>query len=152
MAGCIPIILIGNKLDLKEQTVPNNEIYDYVEKNQLHGIFFTTVEEKNHIEIFRHLLESIMFTHIYQLNIPLPEYDYEFENFIELFSVCPICQRRNHYRELKELYFSRKPTVVKLRDRLLELVKRTKAYKNRYKMRVGIPCCRCFKLVSDGSN
>ena len=152
MAGYIPIILIGTKLDLKEQTVPNNEIYDYVEKNQLNGIFFMTIEEKNHIKIFRHLLESILFTHIYQLNILLPECDYEFENFIELFSVCPLCHRKLHYKELKDFYFSKNHDMRRLKENLLKLVKKSKAFNNRYKMRIGIPCCRCFKLISDASN
>lgn len=152
MAGCIPIILIGTKLDLNDQTVPNNEINEYVKKNQLSGIFFTTIEQKNHIEIFKHLLESIKFPHIYRLSIPLTEYDYDFENFLELFSECIVCGRKNHYRELKELFFSQKPTVVKLRERLLELVKKSKAFNKKYKFSVGIPCCKCFKLISDVSN
>ena len=161
MAGYIPIILIGTKLDLNDQTVPNNEINEYVKKNQLNGIFFTTIEEKNHIDIFKHLLESIKFPHINQLSIPLIEYDYDFENFLELFSECPLCNKKNHFKELKEFYFSKNPDMMRLKENLLRLVKRTKNFSNRYNMRVGIPrykmsvgipCCSCIKLISDVSN
>ena len=152
MAGFIPIILIGTKLDLNEQTVPNNEINEYVKKNQLNGIFFTTIEEKNHIEIFKHLLEGIKFPYIHQLSIPLPEYDYDFENFLELFSVCPICNRKNHFKELKQFYFSKNQDMIRLKENLLKLVKKSKNFNNRYKMSVGIPCCKCINFISDVSN
>ena len=40
MAGHIPIILIATKLDLNDQTVPNNEINEYVKKNSAKWDFF----------------------------------------------------------------------------------------------------------------
>ena len=152
MAGYIPIIIIGTKLDLNDQTVPNNEINEYVKKNQLNGIFFTTIEENNHIEIFKQLLKSIKFPHIHQLSIPLPEYDYDFENFLELFATCAMCNRKLHFKELKQFYFSKNQDIMRIKENLLKLVKKSKDFNNRYKMSVGIPCCRCIKLISDVSN
>jgi len=154
MAGNIPIILVGKKTELKDQAISNDKINEIIEKDKLNGIYFTSNDDNNREEIIKHLLETMRYSQIYRLSILLPEYDNDFEGFIKTFSVCPICNRKNHYNYLKRFYFSKSHDTVRLKECLLKLVEKSKDFNDIYynKINIGIPCCKCFKQYITDKN
>ncbi len=64
-----------------------------------------------------------------------------FYQFIEFYSICPICFNRNDKHYLKKFYFDKDSQKEQLRKKLLELMKNTD---NKEKIIVGIPCCECY--------
>ena len=66
--------------------------------------------------------------------------------FINFFSTCPICRRKNHRSALKKFYFDTDPFKVKFKDRLLELMEESYDFDNIFfnKILIGIPCCDCY--------
>ena len=77
------------------------------------------------------------------------EFDEDFEDFIRFFSDCPLCGRSLHSSYLKRFFYSRKHETRKLKKRLLELIDESKDYEDIYynEIRLGIPCCKCFKDI-----
>ena len=76
-----------------------------------------------------------------------PEEKMVFHEFLEYFSICPVCKKKNHKAYLKTFYFHNSPDKKNLKKRLLKLIAESKDYDNIYynKIFVGIPCCDCFK-------
>jgi GTPase SAR1 family protein len=148
MAGSIPIILIATKSDLNCRAILDEEINDIVDKFQLTGVYYTSINNINREQIFKQLLEKMdHFSNIFQLSILLPDNDYDFESFMKIFSVCPICKRKNHYNYLKRFYFSKNYEMLKIKDGLLKLMDQSREFDDFYynKISIGIPCCKCFK-------
>jgi len=80
--------------------------------------------------------------------INLSDYEKEiFHEFLEYFSACPICNRRNHKNYLKTFYFDENIYKRILKERLLKLMDEAKEFDESYfnKILLGIPCCDCFK-------
>ncbi|TFG21740.1 MAG: hypothetical protein EU529_12695 [Promethearchaeota archaeon] len=66
-----------------------------------------------------------------------------FYDFINFYSVCPVCGNCNHYSHLKRFYFDESTTSIK--HKLIRLMKlKSKLLKN-FNVNFGIPCCNCFK-------
>ena len=148
----IPIILIGTKTDLNHQEVLEEEVNDLIKKYDLEGVFYTSIYDIDNKEkkeaIFKCLIEKIEpFCHVNDCSIFIPKEDESFKKFVKQFATCPICKRNNHFQSLKNFYFSREPTVVKLREHVLELISKSMNFDDIYynKISVGIPCCSCFE-------
>jgi len=80
--------------------------------------------------------------------INLSNYEKEiFLEFLDYFSTCPICNRRNHKNYLKTFYFDQSFYKRILKKRLLKLMNESKEFDENYfdKILLGIPCCDCFK-------
>jgi len=68
------------------------------------------------------------------------------DNFLEFYSICPICKGENHKDDLMRFYFEETEFAKKLKENLLKLMHKSKNYKN--KIIIGIPCCQCFKKIN----
>lgn len=73
--------------------------------------------------------------------------------FLDYFSTCPICHKRNHESYLKKFYFSMERSKIEIRKRLLHLMKNSNNIKKQYlnKIKLGVPCCTCFKAIFEGA-
>ncbi len=143
----IPILLIGTKID-KDCVVTNGEIQELIQKFQLNGIFFSSIEVQNREVIFKHLIKNMGdYSNIFDFNIILPENDKDFRNFMNFFISCPICGEKNHFNHLKRFYFSQKRECMELKKKLIELMDKSREFNKIYynKINLGIPCCKCFK-------
>lgn len=70
--------------------------------------------------------------------------DEVFELFSSNFSTCPICKEINDKSLLVELYLSDDPSKSYIRETLLKLMKHMSPDS---KLKIGIPCCSCFKKL-----
>ncbi|MFX1259267.1 MAG: hypothetical protein ACFFAN_15540 [Promethearchaeota archaeon] len=150
--GNIPIILIGTKMDLNNRAVSDKEIDDLAKQYELNGVFFTSIHDNDKKskkeKIFKSLIENIeKLYHISSCSIFIPKEDKYFKNFIKAFSNCPVCKKKNHFDSLKSFYYSRDPTLMILKEKLLELIDKSKYFDDKYyaKINFGILCCNCFK-------
>ena len=66
-----------------------------------------------------------------------------FYDFINHYSVCPICGTFNHYYHLKRFYFSENKTPIK--EKLISLMNLKNKKLQKFNVNFGIPCCTCFK-------
>ncbi len=151
-AGSIPIILIGTKYDLEIKEVSKEEIYDYAINHDIHNIFFSSIydDKSNKIEVFKSIVESI------DPNYPLENFSLytqkdfdseEFKDFVQYFSICPICKNENHYESLKNIYISSDPKLIILREQIYKAIEVTQRLSSKKKanLKIGIPCCDCYK-------
>lgn len=146
VAGKIPIILIGTKSDLK-RVISDQEIKRIINIYQLNGIFYTSKDNYNRETIFKKLIKKLDNISIKEFAIFLPEYDEKFKNFIDFFSICPICHRKNHFNYLKKFFYSRNEDLIRLKDTLLYLIEESNDFDELYSnnIEIGIPCCKCFE-------
>lgn len=72
-----------------------------------------------------------------------------FDNFLESYSKCPICNESNHKGYLMKFYLDSSPDKIQLKEKLLKLMKESKNFDEIYynKISLGIPCCMCFNEV-----
>ena len=150
IAGNIPIILIGTKIDVGMLEGLEREINDLMKKNKINSVFYTSVNENDQNIIFKHLIESVdHYSYIQEFNILASEFDEDFEDFIRFFSDCPICGKSLHSSYLKRFFYSRNRKTISLKNRLLELIDESKDYEDLYynEIKLGIPCCKCFKDI-----
>ena len=69
-----------------------------------------------------------------------------FNRFIKFFKKCPICGNHNHYYNLKHLFFDEsKKNLIKELIRLMNF--KNKPFR-RYNLKMGVPCCDCFKRMT----
>lgn len=149
VAGKIPIILIGTKNDLK-RVITDREINIIIKTYQLDGIFYTSKDNYNRKTIFKKLINKLdKISKIKEFAIFLPEYDAKFKNFIDFFSLCPICHRKNHFNYLKKFFYSRNEESIRLKDALLSLIEESNDFDELYhnNIEIGIPCCKCFEQL-----
>jgi len=66
-----------------------------------------------------------------------------FYDFINFYSVCPICGASNHYYHLKKFYFNESNGSIK--DKLIRLMNLKRRKLLNFKVNFGILCCSCFK-------
>ncbi|MFX1393422.1 MAG: hypothetical protein ACFFAH_07595 [Promethearchaeota archaeon] len=71
-----------------------------------------------------------------------------FYDFINHYSVCPICGTFNHYYHLKRFYFSENNTAIK--EKLIRLMNLKNKKLQKFNVNFGIPCCTCFKKNFEG--
>ncbi len=152
----IPIVLVGTKDDLNIREVTDEEIYNLIEQFDLDGIFFISIYDKDLKQkketIFKILIEKIEpYYQIEDFSIFIPREDSEFKKFLQYFSICPICKKKNHYDALKKFYYSRDPSLMKLKEILLDLIEESENFNDFYynEINIGIPCCKCFELYFD---
>ena len=149
IAGKIPIMLIGTKSDLK-RIISDQEINKIIKTYQLDGIFFTSVDNYNRETIFKELIEKLdKISKIDEFAIFLPEYDIQFKNFIDFFSICPVCKRKNHFNYLKKFFYSKNEESIQLKNTLFKLMEQSIDFADIYynDIDIGIPCCKCFEQL-----
>ena len=152
-SGNIPIILIGTKKDLENREVQDQEILDLIKEKNLDTIFFTSIYEENDTkqEIFRYIVQKLDPNYLLSgFSISPGELeDEQFKNFLDEFSICPICKSELHYNTLKAIFFSKSIYSINIKTQLLNLLEEitnheVPQYKN---VKFGIPCCRCYKEI-----
>ncbi len=149
----IPIVLIGTKNDLNIREVTDEEAYKLIEQFDLDGIFYTSIYEKDLKQkkeaAFKILIEKIEpYYQIEDFSIFIPREDNKFKEFLQHFSICPICKSKNHFDSLKNFYYSREPILIKLKEKLLDLIDESNDFDDIYynDINIGIPCCKCFEM------
>ena len=150
IAGNIPIILIGTKIEVGSLKAIQSEINELMKNNNINSVFYITAEETDQNIIFKHLIENIdHYSYIQEFSILESEFDEDFEEFIRFFSDCPLCGRALHSSYLKRFFYSRNRKMISLKNRLLELIEESKDYEELYynEIKLGIPCCKCFKSI-----
>jgi len=147
----IPIVLIGTKTDLRIREISDEEVNNLIRQFDLDGIFYTSIYDKDFKQIkeaiFKKLIEKIEpYYQIEDFSIYIPREDNEFNEFLRTFAVCPICGNQNHYDNLKNFYYSRDPVLIKLKEKLLDLMEESRDFNELYynEIQIGIPCCKCF--------
>jgi GTPase SAR1 family protein len=154
-AGDIPIILFGIVSDPEHQMVTKEEIYEFLEENRLDSVFFSSIKTEDNAQkkktVFKRFIQKIApdFKDIEDFYISFPLEDNEFREFVEQFSICPICKEENHILNLKTLFFSTDPNLEKTRNSLLDLIDDMTNFQtyNSHNISFGIPCCKCFKKL-----
>jgi len=152
-SGNIPIILIGTKKDLENREVQDQEILDLIKEKNLDNIFFTSIYEENDTkqEIFRYIVQKLDPNYLLSgFSISPGELeDEQFKNFLDEFSICPICKSELHYNTLKAIFFSKNIDSINIKTQLLNLLEEITNYEvPQYKnVKFGIPCCRCYKEI-----
>ena len=150
IAGNIPIIIIGTKIDLGNRVVLENEISELMRRYNVNCVYYTSFKENNQTIIFKHLIENIdHYSYIGEFSIIASEFHEDFEEFIRYFSDCGVCGRTLHSSYLKRFFYSRKHETIKLKNRLVDLIEESKDYDDIYynEIRLGIPCCKCYKDI-----
>ncbi|MHA1148921.1 MAG: Rab family GTPase [Promethearchaeota archaeon] len=73
----------------------------------------------------------------------------DYINFVNYFSICPVCHGRNHESYLKRFYFSGDTISSELKDVLVKLMRKSEEFDEIYynDIDLGIPCCNCFKQI-----
>ncbi|MBN1800256.1 MAG: hypothetical protein JW891_02050 [Candidatus Lokiarchaeota archaeon] len=148
----IPLILIGTLPENGEIQVKDEEISHFISQNGLNDRFFFLPNEehrrKEKERIFKHLIQLLnQDSEIKQFEIISPLEDPKFIDFYHLFSNCPTCNAKNHENYLAKFFYSKDAESVKIKELLLELIEKAQdlpffAYDH---LKIGIPCCRCFK-------
>lgn len=95
------------------------------------------------LEELNHLKERIINNPDLKLESLNKEEKKLFYNFIEYYSICPICKKTNHYSNLKEFYFNEK--MDKIREILIRIMNFNDSKLNNLDLNFGIPCCNCYK-------
>lgn len=149
-----PIVLIGMKTDLDNRVVSNNDVNKLVKDYDLDAVFYTSIldtkRKEKKKEIFKCIIEKIdPFYNIHDMELYLPEEDGKFWDFMSFFARCPICEEKNHGENLKIFFYSKEPDIVEFRERLFDLMEESKFFDEIYynKIKLGIPCCSCFKKI-----
>ena len=80
-----------------------------------------------------------------------------FHDFLDFYGNCPICKSKNHDEALKKFYFSKEPKNTRIRDQLLDImdafnrdyvrIRNYSSYHSKSRIKLGIPCCNCFKKL-----
>ncbi len=149
----IPIFLVGYKSDINYE-----ELYDkinhFVENNQIENFFLISSHSGIKKKIILTQLASKILKNIgsesnfIKLEKRLRVFKKGFyKKFLNLFLICPICKRENHISYLKKFYFSKTSDLIKLRESLFTLIKKSKKIDNilQNEIKIGIPCCACHK-------
>ena len=151
----IPIILIGTLPEPKIQEVFEEDIKKMIENYNLYPEYFTISNESNKKRkkktIFKNLITTLDPEIIIEkFKIISPCEDPAFIAFFLKFSRCPICNRQNHERYIQDLYYSQEDEEKsKLRDYLLNLIEDSRYFTQKHSnsIKVGIPCCSCYRLI-----
>jgi len=145
--GNIPIFLV-------EKSTQNSNIYisgidNFVEENCLSGYYRLPDQESL---ILNELGRIIVNNHLLgrnneKSNQLVDNNRKNLNDFLNFFSICPVCGNRNHRNYLVKFFFSKNPNSIILKKKLLELMEKSKEFGEIYinKIKLGIPCCDCFK-------
>ncbi len=155
-SGDIPIVLIGTEPEFGEIIIAKDNIHELIDKYDLSENYFTYLhyedKKRKKEDIFKYLIEQIdLKCTIQDFSILLPMEDKYFLEFLELFSNCPICKRKNHVSSLSTFFYSAKSEDIILKMHLINLVEQ--AYFNslsqpkKINLNIGILCCKCYKKL-----
>jgi GTPase SAR1 family protein len=151
-SGQIPIFLIAFKSDIKEK-INLEELSEFVEANEISRFYLISSRKKlKTLQIFNNIVSRI-FEHIVYYrpeNLKLSAQEKQlYQTFLVKFSRCPICLEKNHHSNLNRVFFSEDPLMRRLKANLIELMEGTEFFDEPLvgKIKIGIPCCRCFKKV-----
>jgi hypothetical protein len=70
----------------------------------------------------------------------------KFHKFISFYKKCPICGNPNHYFNLKQLFFNESKKIL-IRELIRLMNFKNKKFR-RYNLNLGVPCCKCFKKMT----
>ncbi|MFX1479020.1 MAG: hypothetical protein ACFFCI_12890 [Promethearchaeota archaeon] len=151
-SGHIPIFLIAFKSDIKDK-INLEDLRDFVESNEISRFYhFSKHKELKITQIFDNVVLSI-FEHIVYYrpeNLKLSDQEKQlYRTFLLYFSRCPICSGKNHISNLNKVFFSNDPFTKRLKENLVELMEDSEFFDELLvgKIKIGIPCCSCFKKV-----
>ncbi len=146
-----PIFLVGilNNEEFYEYNI--DEIESLVENQDLNGYFLIP----DQINI---VLSELTRTIIYNRMNGTPNFTYKnldyatkekYSSFIRFFTTCPCCLTPLHKSYLWSFLSSLEPHKIELKNRLLLLMDEAREFDNLYynRIRLGIPCCSCFKNI-----
>jgi len=66
-----------------------------------------------------------------------------FEKFIQHYRKCPICSKENHVKYLSRFFHDNR--YKELRDQLIEVLNNKNFSHYKFKVKIGVPCCKCFE-------
>lgn len=151
-SGQIPVFLIAFKSDIKDK-LNLEEISEFVETNEISRFYLISTHKKLKTpQIFDNIVSRI-FEHIVYYrpeNLKLSDQEKQlYQTFLLYFSQCPICSGKNHISNLNRVFFSNDPFTKRLKENLIELMEDSEFFDEFLvgKIKIGIPCCNCFKRV-----
>jgi Ras-related protein Rab-1A/Rab family protein len=150
--GNIPIIFVDIKRNLMNEVVLNEDIDSCVKNFKINRINFKSFNDYNRKELFKQLFKIINNDYYYNhLTILLSNNFEGFKEFAKYFSTCPICQKKNHFNNLKRFYFSQNRKIKEIKYNLIKLIQESNDFVKIFnkKIKVGILCCRCAKSYFD---
>lgn len=128
-----------------------NEALEYLDD---FDYFKTSQSTKSPLRRSNHLRDEMLeeLNHIKEIIVNNPDSKLEslnkeekklFFNFIEYYTICPICKKTNHYSNLKKFYFNEK--LDNIREILVRIMNYNDSKLSNLNLNFGIPCCNCYK-------
>ena len=144
---------IKNSLDKKnKQLIVFNDALEYYDK--AYDINDETTLEYSELNDTRMLLRDQMLVELDNLkdiignhpDLKIASLNKEerelLEQFLEYYSICPICHQKNHIYSLKKLYFNEDKKIIK---DLIKLIFFNNKKASKFNLKFGIACCNCFQ-------
>ena len=146
-----PIYIVGI-LNNEELCEYNLELIEsLVENHALNGYFL--IPEQINI-VLSELTRTILYNRMNNTsNFTYDNIDYakteKYSSFIKFFTTCPCCSTPLHKSYLWSFLSSLEPHKIELKNRLMLLMDEAENFDDIYfnKIRLGIPCCSCFKHI-----
>jgi len=144
----IPIILVINTINYVEPI--NIELLNQLVEQFNLGGFYILPNQRDLIllELGRIIIDSRGMEIFYYEPKEVSDEEHRlYVHFLKFFSKCPICRNKNHEDYLRKFYYSTSSESIKLKERLIVLMNNSEEFDKIYlnKIRLGIPCCGCFK-------
>ncbi len=117
----------------------NMRLISIIEIHESQGIDLTQIFS------IRDILEQGRLRYDREYNKFSEEEKKNFQEFLELGSICPICKSKNHESFLKRFYFSKNQENINIKNKMLKIMEQTKSLS--HKLSLGIPCCKCYRKV-----
>ncbi|MBY9007471.1 MAG: hypothetical protein KGD63_12005 [Candidatus Lokiarchaeota archaeon] len=150
----IPIIIVIYQSNPKKKEVSEDNINKILKNKELkHFTLRSPNREMNHIkkcEFFKFLVLKLNYDspiYLEDFSIIFPTEEKKFQQFSNSYILCPICKNKNHIHNLKEFYYSKNPTLLKIREKFFKIQNRKNDTNNDISNRItfGILCCSCYK-------
>ena len=144
----IPIILVVNIINYDEPI--NFELLNqFVEDFNLAGCYILPNQrDLIFLELGRRIMDYRGIQVFYDEPKVVSDEEHRlYVHFLKFFSKCPICGNKNHVDYLRKFYYSTSSESRKFKERLIVLMNNSEEFDKIYinKIRLGIPCCSCFK-------
>ena len=122
----IPIFLIGNRTDLIHE-----ELNEFFQNNLIEAYFDNSNQGTDILNRMGRLILENYGSHS-KLDFYFRQQNIHYEKFINFFSTCPVCRKKNDRSNLYQLYFSKTPKLENLREKLLDLMEKSEKFTNIY--------------------
>ena len=148
----IPIFIIAYKSHVIDK-IYLEEINDFVEANDITGFYLVSIRKAFRArQIFDDIgtrLSEYIFYHRAEMPKISDNEKMLYKKFLAAFSRCPICLGKNHKSNLTGVFFSIDSHTKKLKESLVGLMNFSENFDDNYlkKIKVGIPCCSCYKKI-----